>query len=896
MAAAAPPQQPPQDAELEELLESALDDFDKTKPAPTLPPSTAATAEDSSSSEKSPGDAAKDSLFASQEKFFQDLFDSELASQATAEFEKAMKELAEEEPHLVEQFQKLSEAAGKVGSDSTSQQEFTSCLKETLSGLAKNANDLQNSSVSEEELAKTMEGLSLEEGDGEGSLLPIMQSIMQNLLSKDVLYPSLKEITEKYPEWLQSHCDSLPKDQYEKYQEQHSIMGKICAQFEAEQPTDGDVEQKARFEMVLDLMQQLQDLGHPPKELAGESVIWLFFCMSQWLLLHSWVEYWGWANSQENKMSDTGSSTDGKTDIPNGSLSSSPEEMSGATEGRETSSGVEVEASDLSMSLTGDEVEPSRTYTESSAEEKDSDSMDDTGHYAINELNRTYDRSHSEEEEEEEEELEVEAQRSRRRAQRKRPNQDKDSSEDERALEDWVASETTVLPRPRWQPVQALRERALGSSARFIYEACGAHVFVQRFCLQHGLEGHTGCVNTLHFNQRGTWLASGSDDLKVVVWDWVRRQPVLEFESGHKSNVFQAKFLPNSGDSTLAMCARDGQVRIAELSATQCCKTTKRVAQHKGASHKLALEPDSPCTFLSAGEDAVVFTIDLRQDRPASKLVVTKEKEKKVGLYTIYVNPANTHQFAVGGRDEYARIYDQRKINENENNGVLKKFCPHHLVNSESKANITCLVYSHDGSDLLASYNDEDIYLFNASHSDGAEYVKRYKGHRNNATVKGVNFYGPKSEFVVSGSDCGHIFLWEKSSCQVVQFMEGDRGGVVNCLEPHPHLPVLATSGLDHDVKIWAPTDDVPTELTGLKEVIKKNKRERDDDSLHHTDMYESHMLWFLMHHFRQRRHHRRRRDPGTGAADSDSDECPSSSDTSDDDEEGPDRVQCMPS
>lgn len=56
---------------------------------------------------------------------------------------------------------------------------------------------LQNSSVSDEDLAKTMEGLCLEEGEGEGTLLPIMQSIMQNLLSKDVLYPSLKEITEK---------------------------------------------------------------------------------------------------------------------------------------------------------------------------------------------------------------------------------------------------------------------------------------------------------------------------------------------------------------------------------------------------------------------------------------------------------------------------------------------------------------------------------------------------------------------------------------------------------------------------------------------------------------------------------------------------------------------------
>lgn len=46
----------------------------------------------------------------------------------------------------------------------------------------------------------------------------------------------------------------------------------------------------------------------------------------------------------------------------------------------------------------------------------------------------------------------------------------------------------------------------------------------------------------------------------------------------------------------------------------------------------------------------------------------------------------------------FGRIYDQRKINENDNNGVLKKFCPSHLVSSESKTNITCLVYSHDGT------------------------------------------------------------------------------------------------------------------------------------------------------------------------------------------------------
>ena len=45
--------------------------------------------------------------------------------------------------------------------------------------------------------------------------------------------------------------------------------------------------------------------------------------------------------------------------------------------------------------------------------------------------------------------------------------------------------------------------------------------------------------------------------------------------------------------------------------------------------------------------------------------------------------------------------------------------------------------------------------------------------------MKGVNFFGLKSEYVVSGSDCGHIFLWDKTSQEVVQMLEGDHEGVV---------------------------------------------------------------------------------------------------------------------
>ncbi|XP_066579193.1 peroxisomal biogenesis factor 19 [Amia ocellicauda] len=254
-----------QDNELDDLLDSALGDFEKTKPPAAAPSSEGGSA---AASPNAPGTKEKPPPLLEDNQFFESLFEGELANQAREEFDKAMKELAQEEPHLVEQFHKLSEAAGKVGTDADSQKEFTSCLKDTLSGLAKNADDLQNSGLAGEDLAKALEGLGLEEG-GEGggddaNILPIMQSIMQNLLSKEVLYPSLKEITDKYPDWLSCNRDSLPPDEFHRFEQQHRLMGEICQQFER----DGD---QGCFENVLELMQQLQDLGHPPKELAGET-------------------------------------------------------------------------------------------------------------------------------------------------------------------------------------------------------------------------------------------------------------------------------------------------------------------------------------------------------------------------------------------------------------------------------------------------------------------------------------------------------------------------------------------------------------------------------------------------------------------------------------------------
>ncbi|KAG9331288.1 hypothetical protein JZ751_019537 [Albula glossodonta] len=242
------------------------------------------------------------------------------------------------------------------------------------------------------------------------------------------------------------------------------------------------------------------------------------------------------------------------------------------------------------------------TATTGREEEEDTDSMDGSGLYSLTEEGER--ESEGGRGGERERRVKEREGRKRRRGQERTggagssssdedeeqdEEEDEEEEEDEQAMEAWLGAELRELGGPVWRAVPSLRAREIGRGAQFVKRVCGARGLVQRLELQGRLERHTGCVNTLHFNPSGTRLASGSDDLRVVIWDWARRRATLEFHSGHKSNVFQAKFLPHSGDSTLAMCARDGQIRVAELSATQRCKNTKRVAQHKGAAHKVQL-------------------------------------------------------------------------------------------------------------------------------------------------------------------------------------------------------------------------------------------------------------------------------------------------------------------
>ncbi|RAK74807.1 WD repeat-containing protein [Aspergillus fijiensis CBS 313.89] len=85
-----------------------------------------------------------------------------------------------------------------------------------------------------------------------------------------------------------------------------------------------------------------------------------------------------------------------------------------------------------------------------------------------------------------------------------------------------------------------------------------------------------------------------------------------------------------------------------------------------------------------------------------------------------------------------------------------------------------------------------------------SSHTRVYRGHCNVKTVKDVNFYGLDDEFVVSGSDSGHIFIWDRKTCKLVNILEGD-SEVVNVVQGHPYEPTIAASGIDNTIKIFSP-------------------------------------------------------------------------------------------
>ncbi|CAL1543216.1 unnamed protein product [Lymnaea stagnalis] len=300
------------------------------------------------------------------------------------------------------------------------------------------------------------------------------------------------------------------------------------------------------------------------------------------------------------------------------------------------------------------------------------------------------------------------------------------------------------------------------------YEQVTAEL-VNRLGLEKELEGHGGCVNCLEWNESGSILASGSDDLHVILWDPFKHKTISKVRTGHQGNIFSVKFLPHSNDSLMVTGAADHRINVHDLNRKE---TTHVFTYHLGRVKRIATAPNIPYIFWSAAEDGTIMQFDLRctsttTSAPNNILI---NLNAHMGQYAeakcLAINPIRPEMLAVGANDPYVRVYDRRMLScssmqipgDNVNRypwdhphlediegevyslppGCAQYYIAGHLPQKQQDYKkryrtlaSTYLTFGPDGSELLVNLGGEQIYLFDVN--------KKLRPRRFDLSVLGTN-------------------------------------------------------------------------------------------------------------------------------------------------------------
>nr|ABC86523.1 AT17348p [Drosophila melanogaster] len=268
---------------------------------------------------------------------------------------------------------------------------------------------------------------------------------------------------------------------------------------------------------------------------------------------------------------------------------------------------------------------------------------------------------------------------------------------------------------------EMLRRRLLASPA-----------YVDRLEQEAVLVGHEGCVNCLEWTTDGMWLASGSDDYRVMIWDPFRKKLVHVIRTKHLGNVFSVKFLPKTNNSIVATCAADKFIYVYDINDPN--ETLFSCICHFSRAKRLATAQDSPHVFWSAGEDGCILQLDIREPhrcRPEEgigvRLLNLHDQLENTEAKCLAINPRRTEYLAVGTNDPFARVYDRRKLPSTNGNGLsacVAYYAPGQIVKNISRnivhepRGITYLTFNGNGTELLVNIGCEHVYRFDLNHAE----------------------------------------------------------------------------------------------------------------------------------------------------------------------------------
>ena len=337
--------------------------------------------------------------------------------------------------------------------------------------------------------------------------------------------------------------------------------------------------------------------------------------------------------------------------------------------------------------------------------------------------------------------------------------------------------------------------------------------------------GTTRSITSIKFSSKGLLLAASSADGSVRLHPVVSSsdaplspQPSVLGEQ-HEAGVNEVSF---SSDDRLLCTASDDKTLV--LWDVEACAPLRTLRGHSHHVFCCAFSPTSSL-LLSGSYDESVKLWDVRQAKPARTLAAHSEP-----ITSVDCSAAHT-QAVSASYDGLARVWDLTT-------GACLR-----TIYVEKTPPVSAVRFTPNGKFVLSSYLDGRVRLWDYQASGLC--VKEYSGHVNARFCCASGFLVTHArKYLVSGSEDGHVVVWDIQSRDVVQRIEvgGPAAGakpskaalgvgVALAVSCHPTRHILVSSvtveaGERSHLKVFVDND---TETVVEPEAASGAKRMADD-------------------------------------------------------------------